>query len=346
MSGFHLGGAVPLASTAYVARRFERDTRAELDMGRWVLLLGPRQHGKSSGLLRIRKDLRSCGVRCALVDLQAMPLAERLEDAVSWFCTSVAHDLEVGESSRGSRNTEILPRLEALPTGEGRVVIIVDEAAAIENARLRDNFYGQLRAISNRRALASATELSARLSCVFAGTFRPERLVDDPKNSPLNVCERVETDDLTSTQAAALWRNVTGQTDSAEVTDAFGLVGGQPFLLQRIFDRLLRVGSDERALELERVTASLGRGTDAHLTGLFRRIREEPALVALAERLVDGPIEYVPADLDLQHLEVLGFASRLGEQAMIRNALYDKIARALIGGSAQLEYPSIGRTRP
>ncbi len=63
--------------------------------------------------------------------------------------------------------------------------------------------------------------------------------------------------------------------------------------------------------------------------------------MALAERLVDSPIAYVPADLDLQHLEVLGFARRVGEQAAIRNELYEQIARQLIGGRAQPEYPGV-----
>ena len=53
----HLQGPVPLADNAYVKRPFENELHRELMANRWVLLLGPRQHGKTSALVRLQRAL-------------------------------------------------------------------------------------------------------------------------------------------------------------------------------------------------------------------------------------------------------------------------------------------------
>ncbi len=47
----HLQGPVPLGHESYIERPFELKLIRELQAGRWVLFLGPRQHGKTSALV-------------------------------------------------------------------------------------------------------------------------------------------------------------------------------------------------------------------------------------------------------------------------------------------------------
>ena len=69
----HLQGPVPLGNESYIERPFERQIIRELQAGHWVLLLGPRQHGKTSALVRVRKTLMESGVQTGFVDLQNAP---------------------------------------------------------------------------------------------------------------------------------------------------------------------------------------------------------------------------------------------------------------------------------
>src|SRR5688572_23169352 len=90
MSGFIVGGVVPADSTAYIERPFEQACLSHLAAGDWVTLLGPRQHGKTSALVRLQQRLNDEGIDAALIDLQAFPDAKNadLDRFLSWF---VAH---------------------------------------------------------------------------------------------------------------------------------------------------------------------------------------------------------------------------------------------------------------
>ncbi len=58
MTEFYTQGAVPVSSSAYISRAFEERLIQEVLQGRWVLLLGPRQHGKSTALVRLKAKLK------------------------------------------------------------------------------------------------------------------------------------------------------------------------------------------------------------------------------------------------------------------------------------------------
>src|SRR5689334_18114330 len=90
MCNFHLLGAVPIESQAYIVRPFEKEILNNILGTNWVLLLGPRQHGKTSSLIRVRNELITAGFDCAIVDLQAMPPCESYEELIEWFANRVA----------------------------------------------------------------------------------------------------------------------------------------------------------------------------------------------------------------------------------------------------------------
>src|SRR4051794_1650082 len=91
VSPFVIGGAVPLDAQTYVSRAHDDEGFAHLTAGRWVLLLGPRQHGKSSTLIRLRPRLLESGYACALIDIQAYAATEASYIAfLRWFAVRVA----------------------------------------------------------------------------------------------------------------------------------------------------------------------------------------------------------------------------------------------------------------
>src|SRR5712671_642034 len=118
----HLHGPVPLDDPVYAEREFETALVKEVQAGHWVLLLGPRQHGKTSAFLRLRKALSDHATSTALVDLQKAPPFETYTQLVIWFARQVAAALE--QTVEIPQTDDLATALSgALPEGSAPVVI-------------------------------------------------------------------------------------------------------------------------------------------------------------------------------------------------------------------------------
>lgn len=330
----HLQGAVPLNDPDYVERDFETNLQRELMADRWVLLLGPRQHGKTSALIRLKNALVDNGVPTALVDLQAKPVHETYAAFVAWVGDTVRQQFgTANQPGAGGEDVGVLIGA-ALQSGRGPVVILIDEASNIADAAWRNVFYGQLRAISSRRAEASPGDAAARLRFVFSGSFRPETLID-AANSPFNVCERIDTDDLSLSQVEKLVADILGNGSASLAHRIFAEVGGQPFLVQKLALRIQGLENMPAALEVE--IATLRMGESDHIIDLFRKMLSEPGLSSIGARMVrDGAAPVEAADPDFRYMQVLGLARREGANLLFRNELYAHVAAASpqLGGTA------------
>ncbi len=331
----HLQGPVPLTDDDYVERPFELELHRELMAARWVLLLGPRQHGKTSALVRRQRALLDNGVPAALVDLQATPALRSYSEFTTWVESVVRQQL-------GTANQPVIMSDDigvllgaALAPGNAPTVILFDEASNIPDAIWRNAFYGQLRAISSRRAVARPEDAASRLRFVFAGTFRPETLID-AANSPFNVCERIDTQDLTTDEVTMLTRAILGEEHSAMSQLIFDEVGGQPYLVQRLLSRLEHQPDMQATLLTE--ISKLRTGESDHIIDLFRKMLSEPKLSAIGARMVrDQAAPLEAADPDFRYMQILGLARRSGANLVFRNRLYAEIAATS---------PQLGGTTP
>nr|WP_295470195.1 AAA-like domain-containing protein [Mesorhizobium sp.] len=319
----HTQGPVPLDDQSYIERNFELQLVKEVQAGKWVLLLGPRQHGKTSALLRLREKLSKHSTATALVDLQRAPPFTSYSQLVTWFGKRVAAELE--HATEIAEVDDLLMALSAaLPPGNTPVVVLVDEASNIGDDNWRNSFYGQLRSIANDRAIAQEGDISRRLRFVFAGTFRPERLVAEA-NSPFNTCERIETSDLTLQDITKL----AGDAGLLKPIDAAAAihdaVGGQPFLIQKLI--LEAIGENNEVAAIERTVSTLREGAGDHITNLFRKITSDDALASMVATLVDhGKIAIEAGNEDQRYLIVLGLLRRERGSLYFRNRLYAEVA--------------------
>lgn len=337
----HLQGPVPVGNSSYVDRGFEAQVLREIYAARWVLLLGPRQHGKTSALVRIRKQLSESGIHSAMIDMQSVPPLTQYPDLLRWIVSSVARQfglepVDYEGDDLGVMLSRVLPG-DALP-----VVILVDEASNIKDAAWRNSFYGQIRAISSLRADADPQSYPARLRFAFSGTFKPETLIDDA-NSPFNVCERLETDDLTIQQVIELCA-ACGVSDSERCGRAiYDFVGGQPYLCQRLISAV--EGAQDELGILAEAIGFLGQGTSDHVSNLFGKILAEPKLADIVRLMVqNGKAPYEAADADYKYLRVLGIAALVGNELFFRNRLYREIAARspqIMGGAVVAERATI-----
>lgn len=330
MTDFHVGGPVPAASAAFVERSFQGKVRDAVVGGSWVLLLGPRQHGKTSAVIRLRSLLRDDGFLVAAIDMQELPPCDSYESLLEWWSSELAKELGVLEVSapEGPGRGQLRTWVERIIPEGPPIVVLVDEASGISNDVWRNAFFGQLRAIANRQAAANPEDVLARLRFVFIGTFRPEALVS-PNNSPFNVCTRVLTDDVTRDAALALWRNVSQTEADALIGQVHDLVGGQPYLIQLFYARMMNSERDARETAFRQTVAYLESGRDEHFSSLFSHIVGDASLCSIVNSLAYGSgIPNEPANYDFQYLEVLGLASIEDERLVIRNEFYRRIARA------------------
>lgn len=234
-----------------------------------MLLLGPRQHGKSSGLRRLAERLKDQGYRVASLDLQSYGADHGYAETLEWLAESIASAVgrpepTVPTDRRESLDDWLAAALEGI---DGSIAVFLDEAAALPDATRR-RLYGQLRALYNARGLPRRVPQLARLVFLFAGTFRTEKLIET-ENSPFNISKVVETTDLTLEDAMAL-AEVSEEDLVVFVQQAYDLVGGQPYLLQL----LLASASGEPDGRQERFDLAVERlrnGIDPHVVSLFER---------------------------------------------------------------------------
>lgn len=319
-------GPVPLDEDNYVQRQFEEDALGELMAGHWVLLLGPRQHGKTSALYRLRSRIREGGIVCAYVDLQTQPPLATYADFVMWFAGRVAADVGC-EFEPTDPLDDLHAALESsLPSGGQPVVLLIDEASNIRDEAWRNAFYGQLRGLHGVRDLKPEGDISKRATFLFSGTFKPETLIDEG-NSPFNICERIETQDLSIDQV----RHLVGLNLAPELVDAttqaiFGNTGGQPFLAQRLIGRAK--GSQDVAEAIELHLQQLRTGHSDHITNVFTRVLAEERLVRMVSQLAaNDEIPNAAADADCAYLCTCGVAKRDGARLVFRNETYRQVAR-------------------
>lgn len=337
MTDFVVGGVVPPNSPAYVQRPFEDEAFGHLTsaQGDWVLLLGPRQHGKTSGLLRLRERLEAAGYTVPWLDMQAYGGTGEYSTLLAWVARQVADAVgqERPEPPAGREEDVEAWLLAALAGCEGAVAVIIDEAAAVP-AAYRQRFYGQLRALFNARRMRGPDHVLARLTFLFSGTFRPELLIDSD-NSPFNVSKDVTPMDLSLDDARDLARTVGGGELVAYADRAFELVAGQPYLLQLLLDAVAKRTSDEdRTAAFDATITNLRLGRDRHLTSLFERVLADADTSTVVTELVAAgqAITFSAADPQHRWLVVLGVAQQSDGQLYFRNSLYREFA----AGSPQL----------
>jgi len=327
----HVGGPVPLTSEDYVNRVFERELVKHVNKKDWVLLLGPRQHGKTSALIRLNRAVRESGLRCVFVDLQDIPPGLSFDQLLEWFANEVATSLgETLVTPTGRRPQSLKEWLAlAIPIPGPPIVVIIDEASSINDEAMRNSFYGQIRGIKTAAASAAEGSLVTIIQFVFSGTFRPETLVND-LNSPFNVCRRVETDDLTKANIADLARVALGEDDVADVAEAiYQYVGGQPHLAQHMLGVATGYEAAERAAAIDAEFKRLSEQGSDHIDSIFSVVVGDVQLSKIANiAVVNGAVANEPASADYKFLIVIGLMRRDGPNLVFRNALYKVIAES------------------
>ncbi len=317
-----IGGALPPDTPLYVER--DADARVATALARResiVLLIGPRETGKSSlaaralaragrgGTLTLHTDFQSL----ARADLESAPalyraLTEQLADQVARSPLALppptslplAAATAAAAAAAACAPSLLLERfvqsgvLARAPQG---VVWCLDSVDRLfECPGVRDDFFALLRSWHEKRAYPSAANRAwQHLSLVVACATEARLYIRDLNQSPFNVGVRVELGDFDPAQAArlhTLCRTLDGDdpSDSAARAALYELLGGHPYLTRRA---LAWLAEGENTGDVTAFLASADRDDGplgSHLRRLAEPIVSDPALSeAVGQALAGRP---------------------------------------------------------
>lgn len=236
---FKAGGALTDGHRdIYIERQADQDVLSHILMMDYLLVIEPRQQGKTS---LINHLMRHPGMGdCTFVYVDVTTPNHSTES--TWYqtlCPRILKQLgpiipntqlpDIPHDSNEWR--DFLRQIAELAThSKRRVIIELDEIGAI-NFPGNTEFFTVLRDIYNSR---QAEPEFKQLTFLLSGAFHPRNLIKDDKISPFNIAQRVRLADFTPKQVAELvrrggWSRVQAESLSERIhywTD------GQPYLTQ------------------------------------------------------------------------------------------------------------------
>jgi hypothetical protein len=343
----------------YVARPEDGAVAAGVRRGNYVALIGARKMGKTSLLLRQRRQLLDAGHVAVYVDLSP-PKDKDQEQWYGYLQSVIQEQLE-----RAAPDISVSPMGDQLDFRAAlkqicmdlaparQIVILLDEVRAVPPP-VADLFFSTIRTVFNEGMGISP----ALRRCVFvmAGTFVPDDLVIDPSVSPFNVAKRIYMSDADRDGCGKLVENLErgGLSPSGEIVDRiYDWTGGHLYFTQR----LCSIIEEREAAHLsdqavDRAAAVVG--SDENIARVYEQLREDDdARRALRRRVMrskgpfgDEPLQFNRASSLVARLELLGAVKcDAAGNCVVRNRIYEQALEQYFAGTSHLKKRSTSSPR-
>jgi len=326
-------------SHLYVERAEDGRIAADIRRRNHVALIGARQTGKTSLLLRLRRQLLEEGHMPVYLDLS--PARDEDEDAWYGYLRSVM----VAQLRRDGVDVAVPPirdrfdfraalRQISLELASSRhVVFLIDEVSALP-PDIAERFFSIVRTVFNERETFPEFQ---RYVFVMAGAFIPEELVRQPSVSPFNIASRIYMGDADREGLARLVHNLerVGCAVSDEVIDRmYHWTGGHLYLTQRLCSILETQHKPELSCELVDAAIDDVLG-DQNVRRVYEKLDQWPEEREVLERILAGrePLKFNRASRLVARLELVGVIKPGPDgHCTARNAIYRKaLARRCSG---------------
>jgi len=333
---FQAGGALLADSPVYVERKADYDTLTHLHAMDYLLVIEPRQQGKTSLINHLMRHPTLNNVAFAYVDVTT---PDRSTEA-AWYqtlCLRILRQLRgfiprnqwpaFPQNSTGWRG--FLWDIAALAAdARCRVVIALDEIGAVRFPGATE-FFSILRDVYNSRQ--AETEFK-QLTFLLAGAFHPRDLIKDDKISPFNIAQRVRLPDFTLAQVRELVGK--GGWSDEQVTLLAERIhhwtDGQPYLTQLLCSYL---GPDATPADVDAGVERLRREDENHLPPMLERLNRDGKLRRYVDRILAGErIKFYPRENRRQALlELLGVIKEDAEGfCIVRNRIYEQVLAGVV----------------
>jgi hypothetical protein len=253
------GGAMSAASPFYIERPTDlRFLEAIRQQDSIVLIKGARQMGKTSLLARGVSEVQRAGARVVLTDFQVFNETQLAspETLYKSLMQLIAFQLKLrinvdehwSQWLGPNMNFEQFMQTEVLESVDQPVVWALDEVDRLFTREYSSEVFGLFRSWHNRRQLDPHGPWS-KLTMVIAYATEAHLFITDLHQSPFNVGTRLELSDFTIEQVGELNKRYGEPLKSREELERFyALVGGQPYLVRRGLDDMVRGGVSLEAL--------------------------------------------------------------------------------------------------
>jgi len=321
----------------YVQREEDSRVDACVRRGDYVALMGARQMGKTSLLLRLRRQLLDEGHVPIFVDLSPGK-GEGREAWYGYFESAVREHLRrimPGISVPPIRDQfDFRSALQQIPSDleRGRqIVFLLDEVGAVPSP-LAEPFFSTIRAVFSERAFFPEFK---RCVFVMAGTFVPDKLIKDPDVSPFNIAHHVYMSDADPAGVEGLVHHleVVGSTVPPHAAErAFYWTDGHLYFTQRLCS-VLQEGEPGVLSEQSVDEAAAAITSDENIARIYEKLEDDgEARQALRRRVLgrrkpfgDGPLRFNRASRLVARLELLG-AVKCDDvgNCVVRNRIYEQ----------------------
>jgi hypothetical protein len=321
-------GSMDTDSEFYIERAEDAKALAALQRkGGTVTILGPRQMGKSSLLIRTITQARQQQKRVVFLDFQRLETAALTEDDLfyrrfcEWMTVSLRLPSQVDaywdkyKSLGNPLRCTYYVQDYLLAEVNQSIFLAMDEVDKLIAAPFRDEFFSMLRSWHNDRAVEPVWK---RLDLAMVTCTEPYQLIQDLNQSPFNVGTSLTLKDFNEAEVAELNRRHNEVLSPVDQQTMMTWVGGHPYLTRKA---LYEVASGNMTAAGLFDAATFDQGPfGGHLRyHLFRMDDKAP--------LVQGMLQVIHSqtcrdEQVLRRLERAGLVRRVGRQVQPRCRLY------------------------
>lgn len=321
-------GSMDIDSEFYVSRAEDGVALAALQrQGGTVTILGPRQMGKSSLLIRTMTQARQQKKKVVFLDFQRLETAALTEDELFYrrFCewmtvrlrlpSQVEQYWEKYKSLGNPLRCTYYVQDYLLTEGNQSIFLAMDEVDKLIASPFRDEFFSMLRSWHNERAFEPVWK---QLDLVMVTCTEPYQLIQDLNQSPFNVGTSLTLKDFNETEVAELNRLHNGVLNTAELKTLMSWVGGHPYLTRKA---LYEVASKNMTATTVFDAAMVDQGPfGGHLRYHLFRMNDKPHLVKGMLQVIRH--QTCEEEQVMRRLERAGLVRRVGRQVHPRCRLY------------------------
>ncbi len=352
-TSFRYSGSLESSYAFYVTRPADRELHQRLTAGDYCFVFNCRQMGKSSLRVRVMKQLKAEGVRCAVIDPQGCSSNITEQEWYAGVIHRLVMDLGLEESfevlpwwqdceARGIGATQRFSNFIEqilLVKIEEPIVIFVEEVDWMLRFHFdTDGFFGLVRWFFERRTVQPAYQ---RLTFCFLGVATPYDLVKDHDRVAFNVGSSVELNGLARPQADPFLEGLKGRVADPEavLNAVLHWTGGQPFLTQKLLALVSSSGDGEQPAEqlVESVASNqIIRNWESvddplHLRNIRDRLlvadeRQKRELLSLVRTIhLQGGIPSDTSKPEHMQLRLTGLVVSKDQQLCLYNPIYAKV---------------------
>ncbi|MGD1905146.1 MAG: AAA-like domain-containing protein [Leptolyngbyaceae cyanobacterium] len=321
-------GSMDADSAFYIGRAEDEIALSALQRkGGTVTILGPRQMGKSSLLIRAITQARQQNKKVVFLDFQQLETAALTEDDLFYrrFCewmtvrlrmaSQVDHYWQQYKSLGNPLRCTYYVQDYLLAEVPGSIFLAMDEVDKLIAAPFRDEFFSMLRSWHNERAFEPVWK---QLDLAMVTCTEPYQLIQDLNQSPFNVGTSITLKDFNDEEVAELNRRHNGALDAQALTQLMDWLGGHPYLTRKA---LYEVASGGMTLtDLLDVTTVDQGPFGGHLRYHLFRMDDKASLVQGMLQVIRS--QTCSDEQVLRRLERAGLVRRQGRQVEPRCRLY------------------------